>query len=439
MAWAIASPMKFRTSLERRTTLAFAAFGALVSLTLAVGVHFAVGDMEKRLVLQALEAELQDYVSRRERNPHSPPPSTATVRGYVAPSERFAQAIPPQLLSLSPGRHSLMIGERRFRAAIEDRGGSRFYLLHDESQALQRMRLLSGILAGGVVVMTLLSAMLGGRLAHRVLSPVRQLAHKVHDAAPDVPANLAADYARDEVGELAAAFDRYASRLHNFIERERAFTADLSHELRTPLSVIGGAAEVLQYDASLSPAARERVERIARACRDMAELTPALLALARESAAPSRECAMQDLVTRAVDNNRHLLAGRPVTLAVDVQAVSIAAEPALLRVVVENLIRNAFSYTERGHVAIHLDEHALVVEDTGSGISPEESDRIFETFYASASGTGIGLSLVKRICERYGWRIEFDSQPGQGSVFRLRFRDDRQEPEGTEYPVNLRA
>ena len=124
---------------------------------------------------------------------------------------------------------------------------------------------------------------------------------------------LGADFPRDELGALARAFDRYLARLGAFIERERAFTADVSHELRTPLSIIQGAAEIQEEDASLTPRQRARALRVQRAAQDMAEITTALLVLAREqrvgSAPPT---SVAKLVQDAVERHRYLLgAPRP--------------------------------------------------------------------------------------------------------------------------------
>jgi signal transduction histidine kinase len=94
---------------------------------------------------------------------------------------------------------------------------------------------------------------------------------------------------------------------------------------------------------------------------------------------------------------------------------------ALLRIVVGNLIRNAFSYTREGRVTIVLDETGIRVIDTGVGIADYQLDDIFKPFYSDQGGEGIGLSLVKRICLRYGWRLEVSSELGAGTCFSLLF------------------
>lgn len=420
--------MAFRRSLRTRVALAFAVFGGLVSLLMAIGLYVASYDLERRLVDEALTTELQDYISRRLRNPHSPPPATAAVRGYVTPSERFGHDIPASVRTLAPGRYAVELDGKPYRVAIANHAEMRFYLLYDESQVFQRQRAFLFILMGGVVLMTGLSAAGGSWLAGRVIAPVSTLARRVARLGPEAPgAPLARDYPSDEVGELARAFDRYLGRLHAFIERERAFTADVSHELRTPLAVVGGATEVMLTDPTLDERTRNRLQRIARSTRDMCELTAALLALAREAAVeapPQTPCDVTEVLRDSIEQHRHLLANKPVTVELDVQAQpSLPVERTLLAVVLGNLLRNAFAYTECGEVRVVLQAAELRIEDTGAGIPGVARERVFERHYKGqgSSGSGIGLSLVKRVCERYGWQVALESEPGRGTSIRLQF------------------
>ncbi len=90
---------------------------------------------------------------------------------------------------------------------------------------------------------------------------------------------------------------------------------------------------------------------------------------------------------------------------------------------IANLIRNSFTYTERGDIRVRLDEHSLSVTDTGLGIPHAALDKVFQRLYkgAHSEGAGIGLSLVKKICDRYGWSISLDSIEGQGTLAVLQF------------------
>lgn len=415
--------MRFRTSLHYRVALAFALLGALVSTMLGATLFFAIEDLEQRLIDQALNAELEDYASRRERNPHSPPPSTSLVKGFVEPSVHYASGIPPAIHNAAPGQYSLELDGHHYRALVAERGGRRFYLLHDLSQTEGRNKAILALIAGGVVFAILMSMALGYGFARRVIRPVSQLAAHVGNARPDVAAPpLAPRFPEDELGRLADAFDRYQRRIQGFVERERAFTADLSHELRTPLTVIRGATDLLLADPLLAEPLRQRVGRIHRAAEEMSELTPALLALARETPEGTGRTDAVREVRRLVENHSGLLQGKPINVELDLpDELSVPADPALLRVVLGNLIKNAFSYTDSGCIQVRLDKSGFTLSDTGQGIDDELFAQLFQGYVSGAKGYGIGLSLVKRICDRYDWVIAINSMPGEGTTIRLRF------------------
>jgi signal transduction histidine kinase len=420
--------MNFPRSLRYRVALAFALFGGLISLALGAGMYFASHDLGERLIDETLTAELEDYIARRARNPQSLPESTATIRGFVLGGNEAIADVPGPVRALLPGRHQLELDGRSYRAAVADRHGERYVILYNEERLKRRERAFIAFLAGGIVVASLVSAALGLWLAGRVISPVTDLARRMRGLRPeDHPPPLARDFAPDEVGELARDFDQYLNRLRDFIERERAFTSDVSHELRTPLAVINGAAEVLLSESDADPRTRERLLRISRAASEMAELTEALLLLAREEAAGapvSVSCSVGEVVHDVVDKLKALYRAKPLSVEFELATeVTLPVDRALLAIVVGNLIRNAFSYTDQGSIVIRVDDRGVTVQDTGAGMDQAELKHIFERFYrgAGSDGAGIGLSLVKRICDRYGWRIDLSSTPGQGTLSRLRF------------------
>ncbi|MEW6679198.1 MAG: HAMP domain-containing sensor histidine kinase [Pseudomonadota bacterium] len=418
--------MRFSHSLRSRVALAFASVGGGVALVIAIGLYLGVRDAGERLIDETLNAEMQDYQARRDRNPRSLPPATATLLGYVSPATAQDPALPPALAELAPGRHTLRLAGMPYRLAVMDHDGLRYYLLHNESLFRERQARLTAFLGGFVALMMLVSGGIAFWLAERVIEPVKELARRLRHIGPTTPhADLAADFPPDEVGELARTFEQSLDRLAAFIERERAFTADVSHELRTPLAVIQGAAEVLLADETRPEKERQRLERIERAAADMADLTTALLAMARERDDGQRPAVdLATLLAETLDKHRHLLGNKPVDVVLEIHDhPSLAADPNLLSIVVANLVRNSFNYTHRGTVRIKLETRCLRVSDTGLGIPREALDHVFQRLYKGKQslGAGIGLSLVKKICERYGWDIRLASEEGKGTVAELTF------------------
>jgi signal transduction histidine kinase len=426
--------MKFKNlSLRLRVAAGFALFGLAVSLGLGIWVYLTSRDIERRLIDDALSAELEDYRARLARNPGSLPPMTATVRGYHLQSGDTSAEIPPELRPLAEGWYTLNVGEVDFRVAVASGGSGRIYMLHSRAQAEVRARRLLLIVMLGVIATALLSAGGGLWLAGRVIAPVGELARRVRERDPaDLTTPFAEGLPHDEVGELAHAFERYLARLRAFVERERAFAADASHELRTPLAVIQGAVEVLQGYDQLGARTRSRIARVERAVRGMADLTTTLLMLARERPDATRRvppCAVDDVLREVVEQHQHLLLHKPVELTLEFAGhPSVVVERPLLAIALGNLVRNAFAYTERGRVCVTLGEHELVVADTGPGVAPEDVPHLFEHTDRSrrtTRGAGIGLFLVKRIADRQGWSIGVASEVGQGATFRLKFEPAR--------------
>jgi signal transduction histidine kinase len=419
-------PIRFKRSLRFRGGLAFALFGCLLSLLLSGWLYLASHEASLRLMDETLKAELEDYQTRRQRNPDSLPQATVTVAGYVLPSPAGAPPPPEELRSLPPGLTTLTLQGVPYRLLVQDVGESRYYLLYNETHQVAREIRFKWLLGSGVLVITLLASAGGLWLAGRVIAPVSVLASRVKALEPEaVHSPLGEDFPRDELGELARVFDRYLARLGAFIERERAFTADVSHELRTPLFIIQGAAEIQEEDASLTQRQRARALRVQRAAQDMAEITTALLVLAREQrigSAPPTPVAK--LVKEAVQRHRHLLEGKATGVKLEIDAdFQLATDRALLLIVVGNLIRNAFQHTDQGEASIRLTAEELRITDTGRGIAEAELARIFQRHYkgSDSRGEGIGLSLTKRICDRYGWDITVESRHGHGTEVRLGF------------------
>jgi signal transduction histidine kinase len=299
-------------------------------------------------------------------------------------------------------------------------------VLYDDRQLRHRINRFKLFLGFGILLMTILSAVLGYWLSGRVIAPVGWLARRVAGLRPeDHPGRLEKDFPHDEVGTLARNFDAYLERLSAFIEREQAFTADVSHELRTPLAVIEGATEVLLEDSGLDQARHARVERIARSAHEMSELVSALLLLAREEQhdVSQSSCAVSEALRQVLEGHQHLLKHKDLELRLEIHAqVFLPVECSLLRVVLANLVRNALNYTERGYVNICLDESGISVRDTGIGIPTEQIQQVFDRYFSGVDGgEGIGLSLVKRICKRYGWYIDIESEKDHGTTIRLMF------------------
>jgi len=413
-------------SLRNRIAVTLALFGAVASLLLATTIYIASHDLEARLIDDTLTAELDDYVARRQRNPLSLPEHTATIRAYVVAKQGGTYPIPPEVERLAPGRHQLSIDGTRYRAAVRQVGDQRFVVLYDTSALQQRETSFLILLSASVVLITLASAMAGRWLAARTIAPVTELAGRVAQMHPeDEPTALAGEFPWVEVRQLAADFDTYLKRLHDFIERERLFTGDISHELRTPIAVINGATELMMSDTALDEKNRKRVSRISRAATEMGEISAALLALARErgeTTSTSRECSSLTVLQEVIERYRGLFRYKPVNVTLEVEALSTKpVDHAILSIIVGNLLRNALSFTDRGEIRINLADNIIRIEDSGPGLQTENPGELFRPYVRGdqSAGSGLGLSLVWRLCQQQGWQVVLGDLPRGGAFAQL--------------------
>ena len=136
---------------------------------------------------------------------------------------------------------------------------------------------------------------------------------------------------------------------------------------------------------------------------------------------------MFKLCQQLAEANRAQLGARPIEIIVQGRKdIVVDAPEAVVAVALGNLIGNACKYTAEGEVRITVARDCVKIEDTGAGISAEDAARLFERGYrgSSAGGTsggGIGLSIVRRLCELYAWRVSIAPRPERGAVATLDF------------------
>ena len=270
-----------------------------------------------------------------------------------------------------------------------------------------RLPFIVGVLALLAGMMLLLTIAVGYWLARRATAPLEQLTALVSAATPgQLPRRFGGAFPDNEIGLLARTLDEAMARIDGFIEREQHFTRDASHELRTPLAVIDGAAHLLAQQP-MAPQAEDQLQRIRTACRQMEQTLEALLSLAREELgqAETQAVSLLALVERAVVEHAGLLEGKPVEVLVEVASgAKVAANPAVLTILIGNLVANAFAHTRAGEIRIGFGDGRLVVSDTGPGIAPELRARMFDAGVRgpASGGHGLGLSIASRLAARSG-------------------------------------
>ena len=215
------------------------------------------------------------------------------------------------------------------------------------------------------------------------------------------------------------------------------FVSNVSHEIKTPISVIQNYAQLLKSDTLTEQERKDYSETIYGAANRLNMLITNILRLNRlENQQLSPAAVPFDLsaqLTECLLGFEAVWEEKQIGIEPDIEdGVVITADRELLSIVWNNLLSNAFKFTEPGGtVGVMLKnegEYALAaVRDTGCGISPEATRHIFDKFYQddtshATQGNGLGLALVKRILDMIGGEITVESKPGEGSAFTVRLR-----------------
>ncbi len=406
--------MRASDSLKRRIIVAFVLFGVVLSLFFAVLAAVAVEGIEGYLV----DNRLQD-VERWAR-----PRDAAGLEADLPAGLRFhrGEEIPHSLRGLPKGVASVEVDGIGLHvlSGLDSRGP---YVVVDHESDYEKVELVVySMFAGFFVVFVVLAVILGGFVGRRIVAPIQALANAVEQGATSLPLT----HRKDELGILARALDARTSELRNFLDRERFFTGDVSHELRTPLTVIMGAAEIL-LESDEKAATRALAQRIYQAAQEASECINVMLLLAR---APDirmlAPVSMDDIARRETERYQPMVADKPVRLhCLGDAAINIRAPAALCVSVVRNLVRNACQYTEQGSITVFIQPGCITVEDTGPGLPDEVQQTLRRSMTGipagGSAGTGLGLALVKRICEYLDASLSYENRPGGGSRFTISF------------------
>ncbi|HYL20578.1 MAG TPA: ATP-binding protein [Gemmatimonadales bacterium] len=448
----------------RRTTLKnLSTLGRVIASNSTASLAFA-NEADAREILSALKAE-----------PHVVAAGLYDKNGRLF--TRYPAGLPLDALPPAPERdgyrfeEGYVIGLEPVAEVGNPRLGTLY--LKSDMQAVSRTLRLSAAIGAGVMAISLLTAyFLAALLQGRISQPILALAEAAAAVSTRQDYSVRAPkLGEDELGTLTDAFNqmlgriedqnrelrRYATELeqrvtdrtHELEERNEAlrrnaaellaanteldaFAYSVSHDLRAPLRSIDGFSQVLleDYSAQLDEAGRDSLQRVRAASQRMATLIDDLLKLARFTRSEMRTEAV-DLSKIAQDIAADLQRSTPdreVEFAI-AQGLEARGDARLLRVALENLIRNSWKYTAnqpRPRIEFasvqENGERVFRVRDNGAGFDMQYADKLFGVFQrlhsaAEFEGTGVGLATVRRIITRHGGRIWAEGVVDQGATF----------------------
>lgn len=235
----------------------------------------------------------------------------------------------------------------------------------------------------------------------------------------------------DEVEALAATFNQMTDDLKSIEYLRKDFTSSVSHEIKSPIATISGYAQLLRDETLDAETRRAYTLAISESCAQLSRLSDNLLRITRLESGKRKPLAepfqLDEQLRRTLAAMMPEFRRRKLELSVDLCAARIVSDRELLEQVWQNLLRNAIKFTPEGgsiRVGLTTQEGAFRVQiaDTGIGIDESAQKHIFEKFFQAdtshhTEGSGLGLSLVKRIVDACGGEITAESQLGKGSTF----------------------
>jgi len=398
-----------RLSLRARIAGTMLALVAIAGVVLAAWAHLADERLKRSITYDLLSEELTHFEQRMRVDRGADPLRSARLSIYRSSD---LSDLPRHIARLKPGEmHRVRSGTQLLDVLVRDGDFGRLYITYDVTTYARQEKLALLVLSLGVVAIVLIAGWSAFGISRRLVKPVNALAERLTQIDPgERHVRIGAQFATNELEPIARSIDTFMERLDGFVEREQSFTATASHELRTPLAVIRGAVELLE--GLDRPRSANALARIQRAVREMSEFTDALLMLSREertSSVVAPECDVNIVVLRVVEDLRSLVPGKRIVLDLaDNDALEVAAPDSMVAMVVGNIVRNALQHGTGHDVRCSLRGREFSVANSGTlpEPSPQSLQRRFTTHPA---GHGMGLYLVRRICERYRWTIRLEN------------------------------
>lgn len=417
--------MKLKTdSLRFRVLLALVLIVSVTSFLFAGGVLIIKAQLEAVIFGEMAERQFDALIEQVEQGNYH---ESDLFTGWQFYFDDGLADVPDQIALLAPGaHHSVWVGDSVFQTQVGILHGSPAYLTYDITEWEEQEHRVLMMLLYGLGIVLVAALIMGFTATRAILAPVRRLSKRLTEIQPgERSLRIAQEYQGTEIGQIAAAFDKYMERLDQFVERERSFTAAASHELRTPLSVMMGAVDVLAVNEQ-SAASTRAIERIKRACSEMLAFIEATLYMSREDASQIDQTAPADIgaiVARLLDDNEERIRSHSILVETHFDgSPQLNAPSSLLQISVGNLLRNAIEHTLSGKITITVGSDSFTISDTGEGIPADKLQEVFDRSYTTKpGGTGLGLNLVRRICDRFGWQIHIDSESGVGTTVRIVF------------------
>lgn len=395
--------------------VAAAVFSSVLFALLGLLFSYHIEDSMFNQLLSEERQRIERQINRGE----APKPAMSYMQFYTDREQLPEEVL--RVLSEEPNRVEFSGAEgKHYHLKRLEQG----YLLAEVSDYLIVRKVKGGMATMQLSIMlaiALLVALVAWSIARRLIRPIDQLNSVLTDVqGQQLPVGFSSRFGDDEIGMFAKELDSALSRVQAFIKREQDFTRDVSHELRTPIAISQGAIALIK-DSGLDDEQQELVDRLQQAQDQMQQCIEGLLALAREGGFRDEQVRVLPLIESAIVEHHQLLESggsgqdgkKDIDLHLEVAPGAVyPGDAQAMRIILSNLIANAFAHTETGEIHIVSTPNTLSITNTCAPIDPQLLPGIFQSGIKGeqSSGYGIGLSLVRRLCERLDISIIIESR-----------------------------
>lgn len=294
------------------------------------------------------------------------------------------------------------------------------------------------IILFNIIIFIILLA-LGYLLINKTIKPLKLILEELEElqTSNDLSKRLKQIQTKDEFEQVVNSFNTLLNNIENSVENIKQFSSDASHELKTPLTVIQGEIELLKNKDATKEELDKVIKKVDFEQKKLQSIIKDFILLSKldKEILKNEKASLDKLILENIEVHLERLEEKSLELKLDLdEDLEVNFNEKYLNIVISNLITNAIKYTNEGFIKINAkkDKAHIYFEicDSGIGINKEDYAKIFERFYrvdkvrsSFEEGSGLGLSIVKKLCERFHSKITMKSEENKGSCFKVEFQD----------------